>query len=771
MSARGSQDRMKGEVWQVIRMKLSLEQIYLELFLVFQCLSLGDGASCQGNQGVEKDPARYSTGEVDDMFAGGDVRHGQQGVESLAVQLAAPNPAVGDRKRLMEELTRMPRQFVQPVIQLVEKLDDLFGQSPSTVAEMERLEAEAEVILDVVRAYARTGKGRQYETAVIDVIGAPKSPSTIVTNEKNIGNKILPWLRSYLQEKKPGFKVTDLIAFGRPNFTRLQEEMVLECNNNVGKTSATKRGVLVSWTVLCRAIGEAVRESIDDLGDDAVRSIQHWYEDLATRVGHGVTRMKTLYERARTEKSQSQEMRDQMPMDEVIKKWILSDERSVLQQELRDTAKAIQNGGAVKVSARAYTSYSELIITEMSVYGPVRIGAVSRATVRMFLRSMPAWSAKTHGFDRSRRVTLPPPNGCQHQRHQNASDAAKCGLKETGEKCCEQAIPPTCFLMPNDKDKGGKSNTYIAIPGETHALVGCFLTVRSHYFEHNKPEGGKNLQGTCAIFLSAKGKDPRETSDFKLTIFNRAVFGEKSRTHVTPQQLRSWNTTYLNNHPDAQVAAMRGEATGNTDVVFQQHYNLAKQSGVLEALLASFGAHRDEEAPVQWSQEHDERRKHDQVAIEEANSVLLYKEDGTDLTSKSKPVHRHLRKQFQEELERVDPGLWERAGGGEKGMALSEMKWVNEVVSVLGRAEAEQLRDIIFQQYRGHEDPLRRRWSSLFSHLETMKKDRLRGGNSTHNCPLVATLKMFYSSACYANKRAGGQQGSGGDDRSSNDEE
>ena len=97
-------------------------------------------------------------------------------------------------------------------------------------------------------------------------------------------------------------------------------------------------------------------------------------------------------------------------------------------------------------------------------------------------------------------------------------------------------------------------------------------------------------------------------------------------------------------------------------------------------------------------------------------------------------------------------------------MALSEMKWVNEVVSVLGRGEGEHLRQVIFEQYRGHEDPLRRRWSSLFSHLETMKKDRLvKGGESTHNCPLVATLKMFFASACYANKKAGGEEGSGGE--------
>ena len=164
------------------------------------------------------------------------------------------------------------------------------------------------------------------------------------------------------------------------------------------------------------------------------------------------------------------------------------------------------------------------------------------------------------------------------------------------------------------------------------------------------------MHGTCPIFLTAKGKGPKETSSFKLAIFNRAVFGDNSGMHVTPQQLRKWNTTFLENHPDASVAAMRGEATGNSDKVFKEHYNLARQSGVLEALLATFRRHRNEEAPVQWSQDHDERRKHDKMAMEEANLAMLYKEDGTDLTYSRQPIHRHLRQQFKRELARVSPG-------------------------------------------------------------------------------------------------------------------
>ena len=634
------------------------------------------------------------------------------------MRIAPPNPGVGDRKKLLHELKLIPSQFVKPIEDLLNALDDLLINSPSEVARMERFESEVQEVMAAVRTWDKERGGTKYDAEIIDVMGVPKKSSNAINYDKFVGNKILPFLRSYLQEKKPGFRVTDLLAFGKPNFVRVHEEMVIECNANVGKTSAVKRQVLVGWTALLKTIAEAALWSIDVIGDERARWIERWYLDLAKRVGYGVSRMKKMYERSRAEKNQIQCTKEKMPMDQVIKRWIHSEERLCLEKELTEAANTIQSGrGGIQTTARRYAALSEFVQTELSVYGVIRIGAIGRMTVRMFLQCQPAWSSTEHGFDRTRPVTLPPPGSCQHQRNPKANMATKCGLRDTGERCCDASIPPTCFLMSNDKDKGGKSHSYIAITKETHQIVTSFLTVRNHFFEHNEPEGEKDLQGKCPIFLSAKGKRPGETSNFKLVIFNRAVFGENSGMHVTPQQLRGWNSTVLDNHPDASVAAMRGEATGNSDRVFRQHYNKARQSGVLEALLATLRCHRDDEAPVQWSQEHDERRKHDKAAMEEANLVMFYKEDGTDLTSKGRPIHRHLRRQFKKELERVEPDLYRRAGGVVKEMTLSEGKWIKGVVAVLGRAEAENLRDIIFQQYRGLEDPQRRRWSSLRSHL------------------------------------------------------
>ena len=92
------------------------------------------------------------------------------------------------------------------------------------------------------------------------------------------------------------------------------------------------------------------------------------------------------------------------------------------------------------------------------------------------------------------------------------------------------------------------------------------------------------------------------------------------------------------------------------------------------------------------------------------------------------------------------------AKGSTKESGLSEMKWVNDVVMVLGNSEAGHLRDVVYQQYRGHEDIERRRWSSLRSHLESTMQERMEGREPRRNCPLVTTLKQLFKSAKSSNK-------------------
>ena len=82
------------------------------------------------------------------------------------------------------------------------------------------------------------------------------------------------------------------------------------------------------------------------------------------------------------------------------------------------------------------------------------------------------------------------------------------------------------------------------------------------------------------------------------------------------------------------------------------------------------------------SQEHDQRREKDEAAVKAANLAVLLLPDGVDLTSRQRPVHRHLRHQFQEQLARLSPGLWENAGTG-GGAGMSEMAWIKEVYTCL----------------------------------------------------------------------------------------
>ena len=207
-----------------------------------------------------------------------------------------------------------------------------------------------------------------------------------------------------------------------------------------------------------------------------------------------------------------------------------------------------------------------------------------------------------------------------------------------------------------------------------------FLVVRDEYFRRKMPE--VMLDGPSPVFLSSTGKAPGPTSQFKLKIFNKTVLGKNAGIVLTPQNLRKFNTTYLNEHPDERIRDVRGAATGNTDRVFNEHYNLTRRAQIMDALLESLRRHRPNEASaVPLSQEHDQRREKEESAIKEARKAAMLLPDGVDSTSKQRPVHRHLKHKFHEELTRLSPGLWERAGTG-GGTGLSKKAWIKEVYCI-----------------------------------------------------------------------------------------
>ena len=374
--------------------------------------------------------------------------------------------------------------------------------------------------------------------------------------------------------------------------------------------------------------------------------------------------------------------------------------------------------------------------------------------LRAFLSSEPAWSTSEQGEVNSMRpVTTPPLEACAHQKSKGAGISARMGLAETGGKCCDNAVPPTCFLAPNDVDKGGKVGPAIAVTKEGHKLMSAFLIIRNQYCFQLTGTRSTSTSADEPLFPDSKGKlDPKKTSDFRLFLLNKAVYGKDTDIKHTPQDFRKWNTTFLANHSDPMVQATRADATGNTENVFKDHYDITRQARVLDTLMQSFRQHNNEDEDEEvssWSQDIDNMKKKRVQAIEEANEAVIFDPPAVDVTCKSKPVHLHLRNRFHRELDRIEPGLWGRAGsrGAGREMAVPEAKWMKEVLTILGREDAEELRNVIFEQYRGMEHVEQRQWSGLFSHLEALRKEGINDGTSTRNCPLMSSLRMFFSSA------------------------
>ena len=610
------------------------------------------------------------------------------------------------------------------------KLDGVLLTGHSATEEYEKFERQKEPIFEIVKQWKEKSKGKNWKTALTDLIPAGRDGSSINLYLFNLGRRILPFLRHHFSSTRPDFLLTDLIAFGDPRFLTITEDVVEASNAVLGSSAATKKSLLNCWEVLFHSIALKAKNSINEVNADTIRSIRVWYDELAKDVGPGITLMGAAANRDRSDrKSQAEE--DYPMWDEAIQTWVESNVRSEQKRTLKEMATCLRSDEQddVDISPSAYAAFAEFMITELSIYFPLRIGAIVRITVRGFLQAKLAW--KPPGDEmaaQARPATILPVNACQHQKAAK-SDIGRMGTDQNGVRCCEDAVLPICYLMDNDQDKGGYSDNWIVISHENHQLLTDFLLVRQHYFGCHPPHDKTNIEGSCPMFLNSRGTDPPPTSNFKLKMFNKTCFGENAGLKVTPQGLRKWNTTNLAQHKEERVRRMRGAATGNSETVYDRHYNLTKQADNLHCLLASGQRHLSEDSTPRPSQEHEQRKQKDQEALKRAKEGLRFNADGIDLTSQRMPVHQHLKEQFKNELERTFPGLWAMAGKGKNSsrMQLSEGAWVEEVIKILGRDDAQVLRDVIYQQYSGEEDPMKRQWSGLLSHLEIMKAD-MKGG-------------------------------------------
>ena len=159
----------------------------------------------------------------------------------------------------------------------------------------------------------------------------------------------------------------------------------------------------------------------------------------------------------------------------------------------------------------------ELVLTELVVPFPIRKGGWAHMTMCTFCMASPSCSSHSKEDD----VRSLPKEACTHQ--QSATNlAGKLGLLEDGSKCCNIAIQPDAFVMPNLVDKGGDKNAWLVLSLELQSLIRDFLVIREWFMKNSFPEKDNTWSiGDIQIFLKPSGK-ASEISDLTLHHFNVA---------------------------------------------------------------------------------------------------------------------------------------------------------------------------------------------------------------------------------------------------------
>ena len=334
--------------------------------------------------------------------------------------MQGPNPGFGDRKRLLEMVSRLPDVCANRIQNLASRLDVLLIDSQATIADMEQSERDADAVLRCVQRWSQNKRGGQYKINASHQYGLGRPSSSLGLWLRIISRKLLPFLRVHSFPHRPDFRVSDLIAFGSERYERIKESMVIACNQAVGQSPDVKKINLECWTVLFRAIVFEAQERVDAIGDDELRNIREWYDHVRSNVGHGVTHMGAVASRARAERKKEREGKAYIPTDEAIQIWLNSKEREDMLNHMENLAARLRAGERVQITSRTYLSFSEIAITELSIYSPVRIGAWVRMTMRAFVQAYPCW--QTEGRNDTRNVQTMPSHACVHQL--NARTAA-----------------------------------------------------------------------------------------------------------------------------------------------------------------------------------------------------------------------------------------------------------------------------------------------------------------------------------------------------------
>ena len=428
-------------------------------------------------------------------------------------------------------------------------------------------------VKEMWQAYIDVKTGRQYMSKGLQRQCEIKEKTTWTDYTLVNESKIYPALRKQLAEMDPPHKLKDLIDFRKKPegySVRLTEE---HCAWIIRETAETRKNPVASKKHVCDAIQhfiKALQNYATDCintqfqGEDArLESCHASYNRLLEKMKAPGNVLRLLSNEVRNPVAE----RERMPVEVALYKWSQSDDRRNLLDQLKNVYNYCKTGG--KPTMKDYLSLHQFILEELQVSSPARPRAWIRLKVETILTKGRAGWEEGLLLDRSSAylVTFPPAGiGCQHQQSARGNLSAGLINEEEAEKAangscdCFDKVRPSGYIYPNKGNKGAYKNRFLYLCLNQHKLLCEFLTIRKAFFiSQNMDE--QIIMGRAPLFLNSAGN---KIDKVNLTYFNKAVGVEGNPTKFTPYSLRRFYTTWLNNHENSFVKAMRGEITASS---------------------------------------------------------------------------------------------------------------------------------------------------------------------------------------------------------------
>jgi hypothetical protein len=220
------------------------------------------------------------------------------------------------------------------------------------------------------------------------------------------------------------------------------------------------------------------------------------------------------------------------------------------------------------------------------------------------------------------------------------------GLLADGETpCCEEARPNFGFVCENKEDKGGPKGKacFLYITKFQHEMITDVLTLRNARFSRH-PDLIVNKKMKDRLFLMASGKG-YSRSKTRLYLLNKAV---QANRFIFPQMIRSYHQTWMAD--DKVLQGMRSQLAGNSEDVFDRHYDARQIARFQDAFYEVYRAHgpnQDNEDANNLGKQVQDQRITERESAKEAEQQSLRLDPGVDLTSSKRPMPSHIRLEFR----------------------------------------------------------------------------------------------------------------------------